>query len=58
MIKNFFPSKNSTLEELFTSGTLVLPANIKRNQIGITSQIYISNLMKNVDFFRQHKPSY
>ncbi len=56
--KNFFPSKNSTLEELFTSGTLVLPANIKRNQIGITSQIYISNLMKNVDFFRQNKPSY
>ena len=31
--KTFFPSKNSTLEELFTSGAVVLPEGDNKNQI-------------------------
>lgn len=56
--KNFFPSKNSILEELFVSGTKVLPANYDRNQIVTTSLTYIFNLMKITDLFSENNPSY
>ena len=56
--KQFFPSKDSTLEELFTSGTLVLPSDSNLNQINITSLNHISNFKKKIGLYKEKKASY